>query len=363
MLRVNVEERVRSAEEQQAIGQLIDARVGEVQSFATKEVNQLAATLEATMEQAITEKINRALTGFPPIPPPPASPSPSPPPPQSVNAFGRASCGVKWTRRLSKLTYNALPRCFELTKMQPSCQSKLLLLQSLDGDALRRVTPMTRALTVKQMLERLLARVKPNETVLFKKVSETRQKQTESIIDFAARFQMYANDLESYADNRIRDIFVGNLNATWRTTARSLLLQDKNRTLEGQTPPIGWRSTLWQRSNESRGWSRPPSRQRSSTQPQSDKWSPATGSTGRRLRIRDHFSLHGANSCVQTAIRGKTAFNGCKRDQQIINPRGKKPARTAKIVAQTTAFSTSTRTKRSSKHPTIRSSMGKHRRK
>ena len=78
-----------------------------------------------------------------------------------------------------------------------------------------------------------MSRVKPSQSAIMKKLFETRQKTSESILDFSARFHLLTDDLPAYTDSRIRDISVENVGSQWKMTARSIIMMDANISLDG----------------------------------------------------------------------------------------------------------------------------------
>ena len=173
----------------------------------------------------------------PPPPPPPISfiapPGPSPPSPR------RRMSSIRWNKTLSRLKYSevrsfvTLFRAYLNAANIPEEEAKILLLQSLEGEAMTLVVAVANRGTSEDILNKLMSRVKPSRSAIMKKLFETRQKTSESILDFSARFHLLTDDLPAYTDSRIRDISVENVGSQWKMTARSIIMMDANISLYG----------------------------------------------------------------------------------------------------------------------------------
>ena len=75
----------------------------------------------------------------------------------------------------------------------------------------------------RQIREALLTRVHPADSVLMRKLLETKMKSEEAMQSYVTRFLSIANEVKGYTDNRKRDIFVDNLRSHWRKTARAYI--------------------------------------------------------------------------------------------------------------------------------------------
>lgn len=185
----------------------------------------------ATLEARIGD-LESKLTGTPLAPSGSVRPPAAMPIVPLMPPIARHMTSVKWTKGLSKLRHKEVRsfvlmfRSFRNASGMSEEELKLTLLQSLDGEALQLVSPIAELSTVTEILERLLNRVRPSESVLVKKLMETKQRIRESIYDFCARFQLIASELTTYADSRIRDMLIESLNETWRMTSRSLVMSD-----------------------------------------------------------------------------------------------------------------------------------------
>ena len=159
------------------------------------------------------------------------APPPSHPPPVVFPEETRSARveNVRWTKTLSKLTFQNvrqwiyLFRSFIAASGLSEAAIKLTLLQHLEGDAANFVTPLIESHTSEQIMEALLARVRPAESVLIKKLLETKMKAEESMQAYVTRFLSLANEIAGYTEERKREVFVDNLRSSWRKTARGYI--------------------------------------------------------------------------------------------------------------------------------------------
>ena len=141
---------------------------------------------------------------------------------------------VRWTKHLTRLSYGEVKTFVTLFKAYlqaaglSEAEAKLTLLQSLEGEALKLLAGMSTQMDTRELLEQLMKRVRPSDTVLEGKLLKIKQRPSEAVQDYFNRFQLIASDLSGYSDERKRDVFMNNLNATWKMTARSLWLPNKN---------------------------------------------------------------------------------------------------------------------------------------
>jgi len=234
------------------MSQLIDEKQDEIEARLKSAFESSVGELQHTLKRAIAEYENKLVgmacdvqevkdemakappiaaptssvphTTFPIVPPTPLAP--------------RHVSSVKWTKNLTKLRHKevrnfvSLFKSFQAASGMSEDELKLTLLQSLDGDALQLIAPVAEMSTVTEILERLLNRVRPSQSILLKKLMETRQKVRESVYDFGARFQAISSELPTYSDSRIRDMLIESLNETWKMTARSLVMANPHIAVE-----------------------------------------------------------------------------------------------------------------------------------
>lgn len=151
-----------------------------------------------------------------------------------------ASSVLKFTRRLDKLQFQTVTQFLKQLKRFKDATSlnddtaRSLLFQSADGDALRFLESLPDTLTFHEVVQQLVNRVKPADTVALRKLLDCRQKARESIQSFTSRWRVLA---ESYpaaliSTSDLRTIIIDNLNEKWRATARSMIMQDPSKTVD-----------------------------------------------------------------------------------------------------------------------------------
>ena len=229
--------------------------VGCVADAVRKEMEKGREGLLTTMRAMVAEEVGkRAMMAPPTAPPPPVTKGlfpteivdeiPAPPlshPPPVVFAEETRPArveNVRWTKTLSKLTFQNvrqwiyLFRSFIAASGLSEAAIKLTLLQHLEGDAATFVTPLIESNTSQQIMEALLSRVRPAESVLIKKLLETKMKAEESMQTYVTRFLSLANEIAGYTEERKREVFVDNLRSSWRKTARGYIRHMGNVSLQ-----------------------------------------------------------------------------------------------------------------------------------
>lgn len=231
-----VEERITNGQTQMM--KAIDEKMQELEDGMLKTMDQKVQKLEEKMVEKISQECTPkpGFFGFPSqshsFQSPAAQPASSPIVPPTTPPAPRVN-HVRWTKQLSRLSYGEVKTFVTLFKAYlqaanlSEAEAKLTLLQSMEGEALQLLAGLSTQMDTHELLEQLMKRVRPSDTVLEGKLLKIKQKPSEAVQDYFNRFQLIASDLSGYSDERKRDVFMNNLNATWKMTARSLWLPNK----------------------------------------------------------------------------------------------------------------------------------------
>ena len=151
---------------------------------------------------------------------------------RSSHSTGSGTVGPKlhWTQKLSKMSFediNVFGELFKdycsVTGLSPP-EERLILMRSLEGAVLKHAAALPASLTAKEILERLLDRLKPTQAGAWVKLLKIRQRNGENLNDYIVRFMTAADLLQSAWLNEEQkiEIFLESLVRHWCVTAKGL---------------------------------------------------------------------------------------------------------------------------------------------
>ena len=208
---------------------------------ATQIRNACLETIE-TAKQELTALVTAHTTAIPP--PYEEEPHTTPlvihPPASGSGGHAPISSILKWTRQLEKMVYPEV-RTFDRQFRQyisaanvDEDTAKALLFQSSFGRALRFMESLPSSLKWKEVLDRLLERVRPSNSSVLRALLECKQRASESMVDYMVRYHGVAEGYPNALINssELRQMMVDNLSETWRGTARSIVQAEPEITVE-----------------------------------------------------------------------------------------------------------------------------------
>ena len=153
--------------------------------------------------------------------------------PRSVSTTGSGSSSgpkLQWTQRMGKMSFeeinvfSKLFRDFCSVARMSQQEERLTLMQSLEGTVLKHAIALPATLTAKEILDRLLDRLKPTQAGAWQRLLKMRQKNGENLNDYIVRFVAAADLLQTAWLNEEQkiEIFLESLARHWCITAKGL---------------------------------------------------------------------------------------------------------------------------------------------
>lgn len=157
-----------------------------------------------------------------------------------------ASTVMKWNMRLERMDFGEMKIFVDLfneycdAQCLTETEARVNLFQSLSGQVLRYACSLPKSLSSKEVLERLLERVRPTQATIWNQVLKTRQRKDERVTDYVVRYKALTDCLGAnwLNNDQLCEVFMDSLTRNWVVTARGLKRHMSNASFEEFTKEL-----------------------------------------------------------------------------------------------------------------------------